>query len=108
MCNVYELSSIVQKEYEIAEILFFPNGIKSSSAPRIDPDSNVPLKKGSRTSARQREKQARILAIRQEKEKAREMAGKRCKVRLQFAITITLLSQTFFPPSQRHSVVNKN
>ncbi len=64
-----------KKEFEIAEILFFPTRAKPAAQPAAVTESSEAAKKGSRASARQREKQARVLAIKQEEERAREMAG---------------------------------
>ena len=63
------------KEFETAEILFLPTNTRPAAKPTAGSDSPEATKRGSRVSARQREKQARILAIKQENERAREMAG---------------------------------
>ena len=61
------------KEYEIVEQLFLPHRAK------VIPESDVsPLpeqKIGYRTSARQREKQEKMLALQQERERVREQEG---------------------------------
>lgn len=66
------------KEYKIAEVLFLPSNAMSSKPdpPTEDPPIEQTWKMGSRTSARQREKHARMLAMRREKERAQEKAGK--------------------------------
>ena len=64
------------KEFEIAELLFFPQSIKKPKQDTTPVGKEDLMKKGSRTSARQREKQARLLAIQREEERAREIAGK--------------------------------
>ncbi len=64
----------ILQEFEVVEMLFYPNSNKPTKT-KTNSDHEQSAKKGSRTSARQREKQERLLAIQREKEKAKEIAG---------------------------------
>ena len=69
------------QEYEIAEILFFPTTGKSpSKSATVSISTEQSLKKASRTSVRQRERKAQILAELNEREKAREKEGESSEI----------------------------